>query len=117
LLSGRFKEASATTREVLRDAYPDDKSNSHVKSSNFARTLLILGLSEAGLGNIDEAASAGLSALDTDNLVWPTLVLAGKLNKTLQHNHKDESAVVEYRSIYHDALTEYRTLTAAAPRS
>lgn len=116
LALGQFKEASAVTKEVLRNAYPDDKSNSQSKSSNYARTLLILSLSEAGLGSIDEATSVGRAALDTDNLVWPTLVLAGKLNRVLRSSHKESAAVAEYHDMYRDALNEYRTLTAAATR-
>ncbi|WP_291413861.1 helix-turn-helix transcriptional regulator [Actinophytocola sp.] len=114
LLSGRFKEASAVTREVLRDAYSPDQPNQSAKSSNYARTLLILGLSEAGLGNVDEATSTGRSALDTDNLVWPTLVLAGKLDRALRRKGKANSTTVEYHNMYHDALAEYRTLSVAS---
>lgn len=114
LLSGRFKEASAVTRKVLRDAYSNEQPSQPAKSSNHARTLLTLGLSEAGLGNIDEAASAGRSALDSDNLVWPTLVLAGKLNRALRQGRNANSTTVEYHNLYHDALTEYRTLNAVS---
>jgi hypothetical protein len=45
--------------------------------------LLILGLAAAGLGEMDEAAAAGAAALECGRVVWPTMVLAGKLDRSL----------------------------------
>ncbi|TCO46444.1 helix-turn-helix transcriptional regulator [Actinocrispum wychmicini] len=102
LLLNRFQEAASATRSVINAAYPTSTHNRNRQSSSYARTLLILGLAEAGLGHIDEAAVAGRTALDSSGLVWPTLVLAGKLDQALIRGHKDAAEVVGYHDLYLD---------------
>jgi len=41
--------------------------------TNYARTLLILALAAAGLGDLDQAVTAGTAALDCGRVVWPTM--------------------------------------------
>ncbi len=114
----RFHEAASVTRSVIQAAYPTGTHNRNRLSSSFARTLLILGLAEAGLGHVDEAVVAGRTALDSSGLVWPTLVLAGKLDKTLMRDHKDVSEVADYHDLYLDvaarASSELQDVTATS---
>ncbi|HCT76985.1 MAG TPA: hypothetical protein DGT23_10420 [Micromonosporaceae bacterium] len=63
---------------------------------------MILGLAETGLGHVDEAVAAGREALDSNGVVWPTLVLAGKLDQTLMRDHKDAAEVGDYHDLYLD---------------
>jgi transcriptional regulator with XRE-family HTH domain len=102
LLLNCFQEAASTTRSVIQTAYPTDTRNRNRKSSNYARTLLILGLAEAGMGHVDEAAAAGRAALDSSGPVWPTLVLASKLDQTLMRYHTDVAEVADYHDLYRD---------------
>lgn len=102
LLLNRFHEAASATRSVIQAAYPAGTHNRSRQSSNYARTLLILGLAEAGLGHVDEATAAGRAALDSSGLVWPTLVLAGKLDQALIRHHKNASEVADYHALYLD---------------
>src|SRR5262249_12048797 len=74
LLVQRFREAASVTKGVLQAAYPASAPNRNRQSSNYARTLLILGLAEAGLGHVDAAVAAGQAALDSTGVVWPTVV-------------------------------------------
>jgi transcriptional regulator with XRE-family HTH domain len=100
LHSKRFQEAATVTKGVIQAAYPTDAHNRNRKSSSYARTLLILGLAKTGLGHADEAAAAGRAALESGNLVWPTFVLAGKLNQSLMHEYKDAPEVADYHALY-----------------
>lgn len=103
LLLNRFREAASVTKGVIQSAYPTSTRNRNRKSSNYARTLLILGLAEAGLGHVDEATAAGRAALGSSELVWPTLVLARKLDQTLTRDHKNAAEVADYHALYLDA--------------
>jgi hypothetical protein len=100
LLVRRFREAASATKGILQAAYPAGARNRNRQSSNYARTLLILGLAEAGLGHVDEAVAAGRAALDSTGVVWPTVVLAGKLDQSLMRDHKDAAEVAEYHTRY-----------------
>jgi hypothetical protein len=102
LLVNRFREAASVTRSVIENAYPTGAQNRNRQSSSYARTLLILALAEAGLGGVDEAAATGRVALDSTGLVWPTLVLAGKLDQVLMRNNGDATAAAEYHALYSD---------------
>jgi hypothetical protein len=104
LLVGRFREAVSVTKSIIENAYPAGAQNRSRQSSSYARTLLILGLAEAGLGRIGEAAAAGRAALDSTGVVWPTLVLAGKLDQVLMRDDKDAAEVAEYHVQYLDMV-------------
>jgi hypothetical protein len=81
LLAGRHAEAAVMTRAILASAYPVRPAGD--QPTNYARTLMILALAAAGLGDIDEAAATGAEALSAGRVVWPTLVLAGRLARQL----------------------------------
>jgi hypothetical protein len=81
LLAGRYAESATMTRAILASAYPSRPTGD--QPTNYARTLLILALAVAGLGDIDEAAATGAEALSAGRVVWPTLVLAGRLARQL----------------------------------
>jgi transcriptional regulator with XRE-family HTH domain len=81
LLAGRHAEAAVMTRAILASAYPPRPAGD--QPTNYARTLLILALAAAGLGDIDEAAATGAEALSAGRVVWPTKVLAGRLARQL----------------------------------
>jgi hypothetical protein len=100
LLVNRFREAASATRNVIESAYPAGAQNRNRQSSGFARTLLILALAEAGLGRVDKAAAAGQAALASNCLVWPTLVLAEKLDRVLMRDNRNAPEAAEYHTLY-----------------
>jgi hypothetical protein len=81
--------------------------------TNYARTLLILALATAELGDLDQAVTAGTAALDCGRIVWPTMVLAGKLDQALARRFPGATAATDYRARYLDAGTR---LPLPAPR-
>jgi len=105
LLAGRPAEAADMTRRILRTAYSPDRRPAGTQPTNYARTLLILALSAAGLGEVDEAAAAGAAALDCGRIVWPTMVLAGRLADTLDLRSPGSAHATGFRSHYADAGT------------
>ncbi|WP_168211495.1 helix-turn-helix transcriptional regulator [Actinosynnema sp. ALI-1.44] len=96
----QFGEAASATRAVIETAYPTTRHVHHEKSSSYGRTLLILALAEAGLGRVDEAVVAGRTALEGSGSTWPTLVLAGKLDRVLWSRHKNSAEVSDYHDRY-----------------
>lgn len=99
LLLNRFEEAASATERVIQTAHRDDLEDHNRRSSSYARALLILGLASAGLGDVDSAVAAGRTALESGRLVWPTLVLAQKLDRTLMHDHKSVAEVADYHDL------------------
>jgi hypothetical protein len=71
--------------------------------ANYARTLLILALAAAGLGDLDQAVAAGTAALDCGRVVWPTMVLAGKLNQALARRFPGAAQAADFHARYLDA--------------
>ncbi len=111
LLLRRFDQAVGATCRVLDATYPDQAVDSGRQTSNYARTLLVLGLAHAGLGHVAEAAAAGRAALDSARPVWPTLVLAGKLDQILVHDHEGVAEAADYHARFMDVsgrATDYR---------
>ncbi|GAA3863277.1 hypothetical protein GCM10022243_32250 [Saccharothrix violaceirubra] len=98
LLLQRFEEAALATERVIETAYGADAGDHGGLSSNHSRTLLILGLARAGIGDVDGAVAAGRQALD-GSVVWPTLVLARKLDQALMRTHRSLPEVVEYHEL------------------
>ena len=115
LLAGRHGEAAAMTRQIIATAYSPHTRALADQPTNYARTLLILALAAAGLGEIDEAAAAGTAALESGRVVWPTMVLAGKLDQSLAAESPGSAHAADFRARYLDAGT--RLALPAAPGS
>lgn len=63
MLLGRHEEAVSATNRVIQTLYSPEARQRGEHPSSYARALLILGLAQAGAGNLDEAVSAGHAAL------------------------------------------------------
>ena len=107
LLVGRNREAAEMTRKIITTAYCPDTPEPAVRPTNYARTLLILALAAARLGEIDEAAAAGAAALESGHVVWPTMVLAGKLDQSLSANSPGSAHANDFRARYADFRARY----------
>jgi hypothetical protein len=83
LLADRYAEAAQMTRRLIDTAYHPQSTAYGSQPTTYARTLLILAIAAVGLGDLDEAAAAGASALDSGPVVWSTVMLAGKLDRSL----------------------------------
>lgn len=103
LVAGRYAEAAEMTRGIIATAYNPHTRASGDQPTNYARTLLILALAAAGLGEADEAAAAGTAALESGRIVWPTMVLAGKLDQALTRSSPDSTDATVFRARYLDA--------------
>src|SRR5581483_14898 len=101
LVAGRPAEAAAMTRRIIATAYPP----SGAMPTTYARTLLILALAAAGSGDADEAAAAGTAALAAGRVVWPTMVLAGRLDKALTGQAPGSAHTKDFRAALADAET------------
>ena len=115
LLAGRHGDAAQMTQRIIATAYSPHTRAPTDQPTHYARTLLILALAAAGLGEIDEAAAAGAAALEAGRVVWPTMVLAGKLDQSLAAKSPGSAHVADYRARYIDAGT--RLALPAAPGS
>jgi hypothetical protein len=113
LLAGRYAEAAQMTRRIIEVAYRPQARAPWDQPTNYARTLLILALAAAGLGELDQAVTAGTAALDCGRVVWPTMVLAGKLDQTLAHRFPGAPSATNSHARYLDAGTR---LALPAPR-
>ncbi len=113
LLAGRYAEAAEMTQRIIDVAYRPRARPPWDQPTNYARTLLILALAAAGLGDLDQAVTAGIAALDCGRVVWPTMVLAGKLDQTLAHRFPDAPSATDFHARYLDAGTR---LALPAPR-
>jgi transcriptional regulator with XRE-family HTH domain len=115
LLAGRYAEASEMTRRIIETAYRPQSRSSWDQPTNYARTLLILALATAGLGELDEAVAAGTAALECGRVVWPTIVLAGKLDQALTGHFPAAAHVADFHARYLEVGT--RLALPPAPRS
>jgi transcriptional regulator with XRE-family HTH domain len=113
LLAGRYVEAAAMTRAILASAYPSRPTGD--QPTHYARTLLILALAAAGLGDVDEAAATGTEALSAGRVVWPTMVLAGRLARQLDATSPGSPHATGFRERYMSAGSRL-ALTAAPAR-
>ncbi len=100
MLLGRHAEAVSATKSVIQTLYRPEAQQRGEHPSSFARALLILGLAQAGAGNLDEAVAAGHEALAGSRPAWPTVTLAGKLNRVLEREFPGALQVEGYRTIY-----------------
>ena len=115
LLAGRHREAAAMTEQIITTAYSPHSRAPGDQPTNYARTLLILALATAGLGEMDQAAAAGATALESMPVVWPTMVLAGKLDQSLAVQSPGSVHAADFRARYVDA--GMRLSLPAAPGS
>ena len=106
LLTGRFAEAAAAASRVAQAACRPHGHGRGKQPSSSARALLVVGLARAGLGQADEAAAAGLAALDSAWPVWSTLVLARTLDQTLTRRFPTAAAVAAYHARYQQATSQ-----------
>jgi hypothetical protein len=104
-LIGHFSEAVSATNRVLQAVYQSQERQPVENPSGYARCLLILGLAQAGAGNLDEATAAGHAALACNRPAWPTMVLAGKLDQALALDYPGSRHAVAYRASYLEAAS------------
>jgi transcriptional regulator with XRE-family HTH domain len=116
LLAGQHAEAAEMTRRLIQTAYRPQTRAPRDQPTNYARTLLILALAAAGLGELDEAAAAGVAALAAGRLVWPTLVLASQLDQSLTRRFPADKHTADFHARYIDAGSRL-TLTASPDMS
>jgi len=105
LLVDRYPEAVSATNRVIGTVYRPEAHNRSAQPSAYARSLLILALAQAGLGRVDEAVAAGQAALDSARLVWPTMVLAGKLDQVLARDFASVTETADYHARYTEAAS------------
>ncbi|WP_367137073.1 MULTISPECIES: helix-turn-helix domain-containing protein [Streptomyces] len=110
LLLGQFRESVSATNRVLQTHYQHEARKRGEQPSGYARALLILGLAHAGSGNLDEAVSAGHAALAGKRPAWPTLALAGKLDRALERDFANAQQAEEYRVRYLEATHRLQLL-------
>ncbi len=103
LLVKRYQDAAETTRRLIETGYGPQSRTPGDQPTNYARALLILALAEAGLGRVDEASAAGSAALECGRLVWPTIVLAARLDRSLARNYPQAADTADYHARYVDA--------------
>lgn len=103
LLAGRHAEAADTTRRIIGTACQPQSRAPRDQPTSYARTLLILALAAAGLGELDEAAAAGAAALECGRVVWSTTVLAAKLDQTLARQFPGAAQTADFHDRYVDA--------------
>jgi hypothetical protein len=114
LLAGRYAEAAQMTCRIIDTAYRPQARAPWDQPTTYARTLLILALAAAGLGDLDQAVTAGTGALDCGRVVWPTMVLAGKLDQALARQYPRAASTADFHARYLDTGTR---LALPAPRS
>lgn len=116
LLTGKYREAAQITRRIIDTAYSPRSRAPGDQPTAYSRTLLILALAVSGLGEADEAAAAGAEALEAGPVVWPTMVLAGKLNDSLTRTSASSAHAEGFRARYADAAGRL-ALPAAGERT
>jgi transcriptional regulator with XRE-family HTH domain len=115
MLAGRHAEAAEMTRRIIDTAYQPKSRAPGDQPTHYARTLLILGLAAAGMGELDEAAAAGTAALECGRVVWPTLVLAGKLSQSLGRKPLSSPQAADFHDRYAEARTRLALPAGRSP--
>jgi hypothetical protein len=106
LFVGNFNEAVSATNRVIQTIYQTETRQRGENPSGYARSLLILGLAQAGVGRLDEAVAAGHAALAGSRPAWPTKVLAGKLDQVLALDYADARETTEYHDRYLETASQ-----------
>jgi transcriptional regulator with XRE-family HTH domain/tetratricopeptide (TPR) repeat protein len=110
LLLGRHEEAADVTRRIIAVSY-GTRTGEAANPSGFARAHLILALSLAGSGRLDETYAAGSTALATARPVWPTMVLARRLDRVLLHDFAGTAEARDYHERYLSAVDESSSIS------
>ena len=92
---------SEPPRSLASAKNTDTHGSPVAKHCAYWKTLLVLALAAAGLGELDEADALGAAALESGPAVWPTMVLAGKLDRSL--SGRTTGAKAGFRDRYIDA--------------
>jgi hypothetical protein len=100
LLVGNFREAVSATGRVISTVYRPEARQRGENPSGYARSLLILGLAHAGSRCLDEAVAAGQDALSGSRPAWPTMVLAGHLDRALARDFAGSRQTAAYHARY-----------------
>jgi transcriptional regulator with XRE-family HTH domain len=108
LLASKYAEAAQMTRRLIDTAYRPQSRAPGDQPTTYARTLLILALAAAGLGELDEAVAAGAAALECGPVVWSTMMLAHKLDRSLARQFPGAARVADL----HDRCIEASTRLA-----
>jgi hypothetical protein len=116
MLLGRFQEAVSATNRVIETVYQAEARQGGEHPSGYARSLLILGLAQAGAGNLDEAVAAGHAALAGSRPAWPTMVLASKLKDALGRDYPDARETAQYHARYLEVAGEAAGQRLQLPR-
>lgn len=119
LLVGSYREAVSATSRVIQTVYQPETRQRGDNPSGYARSLLILGLAQAGAGRLDEAVSAGHDALAGSRPAWPTMVLAGNLDHVLARDFADSRQTAAYHARYLETTSRPtgRPLEVSSPSS
>jgi DNA-binding transcriptional regulator YiaG len=115
LFMKRFQEAIFATNRVLDTTYQYVKHPDRQPPTGYARSLLILGLAHAGAGQLDEAAAAGHRALDCAPQVWPTMVLARRLDRALTRKFPGAVPAIKFHTDYSHAVSIARSQARHLP--
>ena len=102
LLAGKHAEAAQMTRRLIDTSYRPQSRAPGDQPTTYARTLLILALAVAGLGDLDEAAAAGAAALECGPVVWSTMMLADQLDHSLARQFPGAARAADF----HDRCME-----------
>jgi transcriptional regulator with XRE-family HTH domain len=105
MLLGEYREAVDATARVIEGVYQPEARQRGEHPSGYARSLLIMGMAQAGLGNLDEAASSGHAALRGRRPAWPTMVLAGELDQVLDERFGGTRQAADYHARYLELLS------------
>jgi hypothetical protein len=117
LFLGRFREAVATTNRVIDTVYQPEARQRGEHPSGYARSLLILGLAQAALGQLDESVAAGHTALSSSRPAWPTMVLADKLDNVLAQQFSGADQTAAYHACYLEAINAPGARQLQLPRA
>lgn len=104
MLLGDYREAVVATGRVIQTVYRPEIHERGEHPSGYARSLLILGLAQAGAGDLESAVAAGQTALTSPRPAWPTMALAKKLDRALVSCHPDAALTSHYHDRYLEAV-------------
>jgi hypothetical protein len=118
LFVGEFGEAVSATNRVIKNIYDNPERQPRGENpSGYARSLLILGLAQAGVRKVDEAVAAGQAALSSSRPAWPTIVLARKLDQALTQDYPRATGTMEYHARYLEVASRQSTRHLPLPVS